>query len=125
MSEESRERYSGTPMSQWMEEIANDLARDAVGIWEIVPDGQIGFGLEGKALIDYVRRQIAVLLARGAVPVRSGGGSEHDWIVQLQYGSRPDEILENVMREWLADGARDDDFRVWFALPENASTPPE
>ena len=80
--------------------------------------------LEGDALTDYVRRQIAVLLARGAVPVLGGGGTEHYWIVQRQYGSRPDEILDNVMREWLAQGCTDEDPWLWFALPENAWMPP-
>lgn len=122
---EPRERYFGTPMSEWMEQVANELPVDAVGIWQIVPDGRIGFGLEGEALTEYVRGQIAVLLARGAVPVTGGGDEEPEWIVQRQYGSRPDEIVVNVVGEWLVDGAREDDFRVWFALPENAWTPPD
>ena len=90
-----------------------------------MPAGRIGFKLEGEALTDYVRRQIAVLLSRGAVPVTGGRAKGHEWIVQRQYGSRPDEIVENVVFEWLADGGREDDFRVWFALPENAWMPPD
>src|SRR3712207_9042385 len=113
MSEEPRERNYGTPLSEWMEQVANELPVDAVGIWQIVPDGTRGFGFEGEALTEYVRRQIAVLLARGAVPVIGGGGTEHYWIVQRQYGSRPDEILDNVMREWLArGGTRTEERRV-------------
>ena len=126
MSEEPRELYWGTPMSEWMEQAANELADDAVGLWGIVSDGRTGFGLEGEALTDYVRRQIAVLLARGGVPVVGGGETEHFWIVERQYGSRPDEIVENVMREWLANGAGDEDpGGLWFTLPENAWTPPD
>ena len=125
MTEEPRERHYGTPMSQWMEEVANELPDDAVGIWQIVPDGTRGFGFEGEALTEYVRRQIAVLLARGAVPVIGGGGTDHYWIVQRQYGSRPDEILDNVVREWLARGGTEEDPEwLWFALPEDAWTPP-
>ena len=76
-------------------------------------------------LTEYIRRQIAVLVARGAVPVVGSGGTEHHWIVQRQYGSRPDEIVANVMREWLANGSRDEDPEgLSFALPEDAWTPP-
>ena len=125
MSEEPRERYYDVPMSQWMQETTSDLI-DAVGFWAIVADGRVGFGLEGEALVDYVRRQIAVLLARGGVPVLGGGpDGEHHWIVQRQYGTRPDEILDNVMREWLERGATDEDPDwLWFTLPENAWPPP-
>ena len=58
MNEEPRHARNGTPMSQWMEEVANELPDDAVGIWQIVPDGTRGFGLTGEALTEYVRRQI-------------------------------------------------------------------
>ena len=126
MSDEPRELYRGTPMSQWMEELAGDLADDAVGFWGIVADGRIGFGLEGEALVDYVRRQIAVLLAQGGLPVLGGGlGGEHHWIVQQQYGSRPGEILDNVIRAWLARGCDEDPGWLWFTLPENAWVPPD
>ena len=126
MTAEPRHARYGTPMSQWMEEVAYELRNDAVGLWEIVPDGRYGFGLEGDALTAYVRRQVAMLLARGAVPVLGGAGTDHYWIVQRQYGSRPDEILDNVMREWLARGGTEEDPEwLWFALPEDAWTPPD
>lgn len=125
MSEEPRERYHGTPMGEWIEQVANELPYDAVGLWKIVPDGRRGFGLEGNALTNYVRRSIAELLSRGAVPVIGGADKGHHWIVQPQYGSRSEEIVENVMREWLARGATEEDPGwLWFALPENAWTPP-
>lgn len=126
MSEEPRERYYGTPMGEWMEQVANELPYDAVGLWKIVPDGRIGFGFEGQALTEYVRRQIAVLLARGAAPVIGGADKGHHWIVQRQYGAGPQEITENVVREWLARGGTDEDPGwLWFALPKNAWMPPE
>ena len=81
--------------------------------------GRHGFGLEGEALTEYVRRCIAELLSRGAVPVVGGGDTGYYWIEQKQYGSTPDAILENVVREWLANGARDEDpGGLWFALAE-------
>jgi hypothetical protein len=60
------------------------------------------------------------------VPVFGGGpDGPHDWIVQRQYGSESDEIVENVIREWLANGAKDDDpGGLWSALPQYAWAPP-
>lgn len=109
-----------------MDQDGGQLPLDAVGMWQIVPGGRIGFGLEGEALTDYVRRCIAELLSRGAVPVVGGGlEGEHEWIAQPQYGSTPDEIVENVVREWLANGARDEDpGGLWFARRERAWFPP-
>ena len=126
MNEEPRDRYSGETMSDYIVQVANELPIDAVGMWQIVPGGRHGFGLEGDALTDYVRRCIAELLSRGAVPVVGGGlEGEHDWIAQLQYGSSPDEIIENVVREWLANGAKDENpGGLWFALREDAWFPP-
>ena len=126
MSDEPREKRSGETMSDYIVQVANELPIDAVGMWQIVPGGRQGFDLEGNALTDYVRRCIAELLSRGAVPVFGGGADgPHDWIVQRQYGSRPEEIIENVIREWLANGAQNGDpGGLWFALPQYAWTPP-
>ena len=126
MTAEQKHRYFGDKMSDYIVQVANELPVDAVGMWQVVRGGRHGFGLEGDALTDYVRRCIAELLSRGAVPVIGGGQSEHEWIVQRQYGSRPEEIIENVVREWLANGAQDEDpGGLWFALPETAWVPPE
>jgi hypothetical protein len=75
MTEEPTHWHYGTPMSEWMEQVANELPVDAVGMWQIVPAGRRGFKLEGEALTEYVRRQIGVLLSRGAVPVTGAATS--------------------------------------------------
>ncbi|MBA1155872.1 hypothetical protein [Microvirga mediterraneensis] len=126
MTQELRHKYFDRSMSEWIKMVANELPIDAVGMWQIVPGGRHGFGLEGEALTDYVRRCIAELLSRGAVPVVGGGlEGEHEWIAQPQYGSKPDEIIENVVREWLANGAKDEDpGGLWFARRERAWFPP-
>ena len=126
MTEEPRHKYFGDTMRDYIVQVANELPYDAVGIWQIVPAGRLDFDLEGDALTDYVRRCIAELLSRGAVPVIGGGpDGKHHWILQRQYGSRPEEIIENVIREWLANGAQDEDpGGLWFALAEDAWAPP-
>jgi hypothetical protein len=77
-------------MSEYIVQVANELPDDAVGMWQIVPGGRYDFGLDGDALTEFVRRCIAELLSRGAVPAIGGGQSEHEWIVQRRYGSRPE-----------------------------------
>lgn len=119
MSEEQRHKRFGVPMSEYIVQVANELPDDAVGMWQIVPGGRYGFGLEGEALTDYVRRCIAELLSRGAIPVIGGADKGYYWIHQPQYGTQPEEIVEGVVAEWLANGARDEDpGGLWFALPE-------
>jgi hypothetical protein len=119
MTEEPRHRYFGDRMSDYIVQVANELPDDAVGMWQIVPGGRRGFGLEGEALTDYVRRCIAELLSRGAIPVIGGADKGYYWIHQPQYGTQPAEIIEGVVAEWLANGARDEDpGGLWFALPE-------
>ena len=76
MSEEPRHRHYGVPMSKCIVQVANELAVDAVGMWQIVPGGRRGFGLKGEALTDYVRRCIAELLSHAAVPVIGGDSVE-------------------------------------------------
>ncbi len=119
MNDEPRHKRFGDTMSEYIVQVANELPVDAVGMWQIVPGGRYDFELEGDALTDFVRRCIAELLSRGAVPVIGGADKGYYWIPQPQYGSEPDEIVDNVVREWRANGARDEDpGGLWFALPE-------
>ena len=70
MNEEPRHKYYGDLLSDYIVQVANELPVDAVGMWQIVPGGRHGFGFEGDALTDYVRRCIAELLSaerRGAI----------------------------------------------------------
>ncbi|MGO4572281.1 hypothetical protein [Microvirga sp. 2TAF3] len=126
MTDEPRDKRSGETVSEYIKQVANELSVDAVGMWQIVPGGRYDFGFEGEALTEYVRRCVAELLSRGAVPVVGGGlDGEHEWIVQRQYGFTPEKIIDNVVREWLANGAKDEDpGGLWFALKEYAWTPP-
>jgi hypothetical protein len=126
MSNEPRHKYFGDTLSDYIVQVANELPVDAVGMWQILPGGRGGFGFEGEQLTDFVRRCIAELLSRGAIPVIGGGGTPYHWIAQKQYGSRPEEIIDNVVREWLANGAKDEDpGGLWFALREDAWSPPD
>ena len=117
MIKELRHLEYGRTARAWMTLTAGELVRDAVGLWQIVPDGRTGFGLDGPELVQFVRNSVLVLLKRGAKPVRGGRGTGYNWIVQPHYGTTDAEIADAVIAEWLAAG-RDPDFDgVWFALP--------
>ncbi|MBI4275949.1 MAG: hypothetical protein HY659_14740 [Rhizobiales bacterium] len=119
MNQEARHRVYGTPMSEWIARVPNEMPRDAVGLWQIVPAGRRGFGLDGADLVDFVRRCLHALVEHGAKPVIGGGGTNYEWIYQPQYGQSNSEIVENVIAEWLASGGGDTDpGGLWFALPE-------
>lgn len=120
MTDEPRNRFSGTPLSVWIEQIPNELPADAVGLWQIAGPARHDFGLDGEALVSCVRRAVQALLARGARPVVGGGDTGFYWLPQLQYGSEPDEMADAVLREWQARGMPDEDQGgLWFALPED------
>jgi hypothetical protein len=116
--------YDGTPMSEYIASIPDELPRDAVGLWQIVPAGRSGFLLTGTDLVDFVRRAIYALLDAGALPVRGSPGSGFDWIVQKQYGTGTSQITEAIINEWAA--MPDDPLilcgqGVWFARPRAGS----
>ncbi|MBM6595943.1 hypothetical protein [Microvirga pudoricolor] len=127
MTREPTNKFYHNTISEHIVAVADELPIDAVGMWQIVPGARRGFDLEGDALTDYVRRCIAELLSRGAVPVIGGGpDGPHDWILQRQYGSRPEEIIDSVIREWLAKGAEiEGPGGLWFCLPQYVWSPPE
>lgn len=122
MDGEPRHKHFGDTLSDYIRQVTHELPLDGVGLWQIVPGGRYGFDLEGDALTDYVRRCLANLLDYCAVPVVGGGRDDADgvcWIAQPQYGSKSEDIVENVLQEWLSNGARDEyPGGLWFALPD-------
>ncbi len=102
----------------------NELDRDAVGLFQIVPQGRVNFGLSGTDLDDYVRLAVRALLSAGAVPVRGERGSGYQWIAQKQYGDIQDQIVEGIISEWRTmpgDPVMLCTEGVWFARPRTES----
>jgi hypothetical protein len=111
---------NGRTVAEVLELLAGELPRDAVGLWQIVPQGRDGFGLSGNQLIAFVERGIRSLIASGAQPVRHVPDSGFEWTVQHQYGRTTDEIVNAIIAEWLE--MPDDPLvlcgeGVWFARP--------
>lgn len=118
MIDNIRDRYFGQTVAEWLECMPNELPVDAVGLWQIIPQGRRGFGLDGDDLVEFTRRAIMALLERGARPVRSLDRSP-GWQRDHSYGETPDEIVDAVIVEWLAPGVGDPKVGdVWFATPD-------
>ncbi len=62
MSEEPTDKYFGTPLSEWMSSIPNELPDDAVGLWQIIPALRRAFGLDDPAIEHFARLIIADLV---------------------------------------------------------------
>ncbi|WP_296709860.1 hypothetical protein [Rhodoblastus sp.] len=113
----ARHKLYGHTLAEHIQTISDELPVDAVGLWQIVPAGRYGFGLEGAELSDFIRLCVLALLAHGAKPVLGGGGTKYAWIYQPQYGETNEEIADAVAKEWLAAGSPDCyPGGLWFAL---------
>jgi hypothetical protein len=107
-------------MSEWIALQTNELKDIGIGLDVIVSAGRRSFGLEGAALVDFVRRSLHALVERGAVPRQWGSPGDPQRNFTLHYGSdTPDEIVEGVIADWLAGGGGDLEWGdFWFALPK-------
>jgi hypothetical protein len=116
MSEQIRHRNYGKTVDEWIELVPGELEFDAVSLRNIVVAGREGFGLSGEQLIEYVRRNILVLVAKGAKPVVGAADGEHYWSL-AEYGKSEDEIADAIMDEWQREGRDPELGGVSFALP--------
>ena len=94
----------GVPMSEWIADLPTTLNDIPVGMWELVPNGRLIFGLEGPALANFLRRCIHTLMDAGTKPVIKRGRAD-TWELQTKYGSNKHEVAEAVIQEWLRQGA--------------------
>ncbi|MDR3672192.1 MAG: hypothetical protein P4L36_15190 [Holophaga sp.] len=116
MTIEPVDKYSGTPMSEWIARVPNELEVDAVGLWQIIPTGRDSFNLSGAALEDFIRRSIIALIERGAVPVRPAESEHEFWKKQDRYGILATEIADRVIKEWEESGRDPDQDGLWFSM---------
>lgn len=107
-------------IDEWMETLPAGLSHEPVGMWEIVPAGRSGFGLEEHELFEFVRRAVRRLVEYGARPVKRKIHGPYYWAVQTHYGETADEIVENIIADWLGWGYGDPTHvGLWFASPQD------
>ena len=113
----------GTPMSEWIE-LVEELDIDAVGLWQVIREGRVGFKLEGPALEDFVRRSLLAHFFYGALPVRHVPGDPHMWTIQTAYGEKPEAMADAIILEWSLQGHPDPGLGdLWLATPQIANQP--
>src|SRR6266404_1553041 len=116
MKNELRHKLYGHTVEEWIEKVPGELLVDAVGLWQIVSSGREGFGLSGGELVDYVRKNLFALFAKGAKPVQGALDNIHFWKL-VNYGETPAEMADAIISEWRNSGRDPDPGGVWFALP--------
>ncbi|WVT77635.1 hypothetical protein QM996_24720 (plasmid) [Sinorhizobium chiapasense] len=115
MTSEPVNKYFGTPLSEWIERVPNELDMDAVGLWQVVETGRDGFELSGVDLRDFVLKCVQALLKSGAVPVFASTSSEKFWEKQLGYSDDADCAAREIVDEWTESGTDPDQDGLWFA----------
>ena len=116
MSKIQRHKLFGTAIEEWIEKVPGELSIDAVGLWQIVSSGREGFGLSGDGLVDFVRRCILTLTAKGARPVVGATDNVHIWTT-VDYGQPDESAADAIISQWITSGQDPDAGGVWFALP--------
>lgn len=114
MSTELRDKFYGMTRDEYVARVPAELAVDAVGLWQVISFGRQGFGLSGEPLVNLVRLCILELLSKGAKPVIGARDGLHFWKV-VNYGERPEEIADGIIKEWQITGRDPDPGGVWFA----------
>lgn len=96
MLDDLRDKDDGMTVDEALDGMTNELAIDAVGLWQIVPAGRLRFGLSGDLLVEFVRRAIAIFLAKGAKPVTGATDYGHNWAL-LDFGDTPEAISDAII----------------------------
>lgn len=114
--EDLRRKFTNERLSEWEEKMPNELERDAIGLWQIIPALKYDFGLTGEKLILHVKKNVARLIELGARPVTGAPqDDERYWIVLDNYGKSPNEVAERIVEDWINSGKDPDFGDVWFA----------
>jgi len=108
-------KHYGMPLSEWVSRVPNELAVDAVGLWQIASVLEREFGLTGAELEAQVRECVSRVVGHGALPVQ--GGPDRTWIVREDLAYPQDAAVEQVVQYWKGLGREPTVSDVWFVLP--------
>jgi hypothetical protein len=113
MREDLTERFTGTPILDWIEDIHYAIMDDHVSLWGLLSDAN-AFGLDANERVEFVRRCLRSIFDAGAVPVVFTGKVTPIFERTDRFGTTRDEIVEAVIADWLASGGSD---LEWGAYP--------
>jgi hypothetical protein len=116
MSSEPVHKYFGTPISEWIRCIPNELSIDAVGLWQIIPVGIEDFSLENSELEEFCKDCIVALVNSGAKPVVASDQESKYWQHQPQYGNQATEIACAIIKAWKKSPELATHGGIWFDL---------
>ena len=107
--------YFGTPASEWIAKLPNDLEIDDIAIWQIVLVGRYSFGLSGDELTNFINKCIVNLLEKGAspvMPIKNGTG----WSKIEKYQGAPKNVADMIVSDLnFSEIDTDSDF-LWFTI---------
>jgi hypothetical protein len=107
-------------LRDYFNEAHKELDRDLTGLWNIVPTGRYGYTLKDADLREFIVYAILQLLLYGGRVIEQQGSTRVYWEETQRFGTTPEEIALNVVKEWNAQGEPDPE--VWqsiaFAKPE-------
>ena len=118
-----KSKFSNQTVGTWLKKMPNELAIDAIGLWQIIPSGIHSYGFSGDDLEEFTRRALSAVLARGAVPVMGSNDPRIGWRHAKEYGSTNEIIIDKIVQEWLCDAEREPHVEdVWFIMPQHVNT---
>ena len=110
----STPNHNGMPIEEWIERVPNELPTDAVGLWQFVRSFRVLFGLTGESLESHVRKCVAKLIERGALPVQ--GDADRGWSLREDLAGA--QSVEKVIAYWKSRDREPDVGGLWFVLPK-------
>ncbi|NLH79562.1 MAG: hypothetical protein GX458_01785 [Phyllobacteriaceae bacterium] len=126
MSELIRGKSTGETIENYLPRYVGEIANDEIGIGlcSIVGEGRDEFGLDGPALMNYVRRALVVIASSGATPEDASLVTSENPQGLAHFGTdTPEEIADGVVAAWVAKGMPDPEWGDWrFNTAENRAT---
>ena len=115
-----KSRSGVTTIERYLEKAHEELDFDLVGLWNLIPEGRETYGLKDAELREFLVYAIIQLLEYGGKVIEQQGSTNVYWEETTRFGTAPEKIALNIVKEWNAQGEPDPE--VWesvaFAKPE-------
>ncbi|GGD93273.1 hypothetical protein GCM10011390_10060 [Aureimonas endophytica] len=113
------ENFHDWTASEWIRRIPLDIEDDRVSLWDLLGIAG-GLGLDTATRVEFISHCLRSLLDAGAVPVEPTMWAWPPFRRTDRFGTKRDEIVENVIADWQARGGGDLEWGEYpFTFPEN------